>query len=484
MTSSRKQIVTGTPTAAIRFGIPNASMTASIVFVLFAAAFLIYSNLWREAPVTTPDSPSYLRLAHDLRQGHLSELSLRTPGLPIFLLLTGQADRPGKGFFRASLLIYFAAISILAYLLHRLRASRSMVIGFVVVALLPPYIEMTGYIGSETLATSGLIVTFAGAVAWMLTQKDRYLVLFGFAAAYCALVRPTFQLIAVLLVSVMVACRALGWWAGVVRTRAWWPLALSIIPSIVALGGWSLVNYLRFDYAATSKIAPFSLSIKTAPLLEYLPDRYGPLREILIRYRDKTLVKPFSDHTGIDYIFTAMPEVVRYHNGDEVAALKDLQEAFLYLIETKPVSYLNLAAQSMGWYWLPIDTPLSNRGSNFGRAVWTTFQMSVVALWTLQFVCLIGTGCWDGTHCLAGARSERRLLSGRRASLFGIYLLASSVIVYTGALSCLLATGEPRYRQPTDLLIVFSLAIGWTIWRDAGVRGADDQVECIADQGS
>jgi hypothetical protein len=46
-----------------------------------------------------------------------------------------------------------------------------------------------------------------------------------------------------------------------------------------------------------------------------------------------------------------------------------------------------------------------------------------------------------------------------------IYALAGTIVFYTAAVSCLIEVGNPRYRVPTDSLIIFMLFLGTHLWR-------------------
>jgi len=46
-----------------------------------------------------------------------------------------------------------------------------------------------------------------------------------------------------------------------------------------------------------------------------------------------------------------------------------------------------------------------------------------------------------------------------------MYGLAGMIVFYTAAVSCLIEVGDPRYRVPTDALIVFMVFLGIHLWR-------------------
>jgi hypothetical protein len=50
--------------------------------------------------------------------------------------------------------------------------------------------------------------------------------------------------------------------------------------------------------------------------------------------------------------------------------------------------------------------------------------------------------------------------------LLSAYAIAMSVVLYTWLASCFLAIGLPRYRTPTDLLVLFTTLLGLAICRE------------------
>ena len=46
-----------------------------------------------------------------------------------------------------------------------------------------------------------------------------------------------------------------------------------------------------------------------------------------------------------------------------------------------------------------------------------------------------------------------------------MYALAGTIVFYTAMVSCVIEVGAPRYRVPTDSLIVFMAFLGIVLWR-------------------
>ena len=79
--------------------------------VLFLALmFGVYTRQWEAAPYLSSDTPGYMSLAADMKQLTLTQMHGRTPGFPLFLLLTGADQGPTRFFYYASLALHFGAV--------------------------------------------------------------------------------------------------------------------------------------------------------------------------------------------------------------------------------------------------------------------------------------------------------------------------------------------------------------------------------------
>src|SRR5271170_6941967 len=115
---------------------------------LCLGALVMYGALWPQAPLRNTDTTGYLMPLRDfLAHGHLTEVPGRTPGLPLFLLITGT----GRSYFYAGLLLYLLGLGGLVHLLFRLRVRPWLVWSFAFLVLLPPFAQNVAYIASEGL---------------------------------------------------------------------------------------------------------------------------------------------------------------------------------------------------------------------------------------------------------------------------------------------------------------------------------------------
>jgi hypothetical protein len=448
------------------FRVPRPSVRVVLsVLGLFAIALVVYALVWRQAPVMTLDSPSYMRLARDIKHLTLSRLQERTPGFPLFLILTGSENGPTRLLFYSSLLVHFATIGILAYLLDILAVPRLLTALFLVISLLPPYVEPAAYVMTETLSQFLIVVACVALVFWLARKRNVFLVLFSAAAMSAAFVRPTFQALAPFLAMCAVLCFVMRCTVRMSIRRLLISLGVAVLIPMSSLAAYAYVNYLKFEYFGTSSMGAFTASVKTVSFIEELPDQYADIRDILLKYRDTELLKPFSDHTAQMTAWRAVGELRRHYGNNERTVVTRLADADWYLIKHKPMSYLIECMKSLAVYWLPNEVLLSNGGSGILRAIWAVLQLAVIGFFILQGAAVCGFGLiW--LSLLAAKRSSLPRLNRRLQLSVCAYVMGSGLIAYTAAISCFLGTGIPRLRTPSELLIIATSVIGCVIWSD------------------
>jgi hypothetical protein len=435
-----------------------------IVLVLLLLAFAAYSVAWPQAPIQTTDSPSYVQLARDIRNLHLRELSLRTPGLPLLLILTRSSERISRSFFYATLVLHFAAVGLLAYLLYALRTGRKLILLVILVGLLPPYVEPSAYLMPETPSQFTVVLTFVSLILWVLKPNPFLLVTFGIALLLAAIVRPTYELLVVVMLGCLVAGYAFRLFPHVSSGRLMLIMGFAGILSFGTEAAWSALNYFQFGYFGTTRMLPIQLSTKTMDSLEFLPPEYADLRRILIPYRDQNLTEAFLDHTGKDYIYRAMPAVTKHYGGDMTAVTTHLTAALSYLIRHKPMSYLINCLRSFGLFWMPNDCELCGR-SVVARGLTAIIEIAVEIVFLVQALALAGIGLVYFSARLTGRLPEQLFRDGTHRMLAFAYASGLAIVIYTALLSCCFGTGIPRYRQTVDLLILCACALGHALWR-------------------
>jgi len=438
-----------------------------VLIVVFAGVF--YAMIWKNAPFETPDTQGYVEVAADLRDGRLDELHDRAPGYPVLLLATNSLE-PSWTLFLTQLSLYLLSVLLLAVLLDSLGISKRFTLLFMLVSLIPPNVVNTAYMLTETLATF-LVATGAMALFWWFRSgKTPALIISAAAFAFSALVRPTYQLLFVMLTGVLLAC-ALFSRDG--RKRMVVAAVSIFLSSCLALGGFSLINRQNSDYFGVSPMLGFNLSTKTVRVIERLPDEYKGIRELLIRSRDSDLIARDGSHTGVMYIWQTIPELQRLTGLSKAELSNQMLKLNLLLIREAPLEYVVEVARSMSTYWLPSSTDISNFNSREIQFLWVIIHYTTVVLFFFVSILI-----FSFLVIIRGLPIEirdrvRRLVEPFR-QLFLPFIVSISIIVYTMLISTMVEAGSPRYRTPTDLLMFFAVAMGLYIVTQVGPRSKSD----------
>jgi hypothetical protein len=443
--------------------------TAVLYVFLFAIAFWVYTTLWRQAPVMTDDSWGYLAVASDLRDFHIDHLHYRTPGYPLLLLMTASSEMPNRALFFLSLLLHFTSIWILASVLYSTGLTKTMLSLFGLLLLLPPYVEPAAYVMSENLTGFMLVVGFGSFVLWLLRGKTRWLVISALAIGYAGLTRPTYQALAFAMTGSLFVVPVLWGWSPTIRMSTIKASLILICASIMLIGGCASVNYHKFDYFIVSPLMPINLSTRTARVIERLPDEYATVREALIRARDAALIQRGSDHIGSQYIQSAgvIPELTDITGLQGPQLGKYLLRINLLLIRKAPLEYLYDVSSAFSGYWFPSSTILANMNSRFMQLLWGIIHFCLMGIFALTLVGFVGGLAYVMTYKQVAARSDSALLKELALSQLqgSVYILAGTIVMYTAFISCFFEMGQPRYRVPTDGLIILMAFLGTDLYR-------------------
>src|SRR5207249_6221762 len=257
---------------------------------------------------------------------------------------------PTRGLFFVSLLLHFLAIWLLASALYRAGLKEIMLTVFCLILLLPPYVEPAGYVMSENLAEVMLVSAFVGLVFWWLNKRPISILLSALAIGCAGLTRPTYQVLVLAIVGYVVIVsftlrRTAAMWKDIVKASL-----ILICGSVVLLGGYAFFNYRTFGYFVITPKLGLTLSLKTARVIERLPEEYARVREVLIRARDAELITDPS-HTGQDYIWRLMPELMKI-TGFQQPQLSDYMLRINWLLIKKaPLNYLQEVVRAFGSFW-------------------------------------------------------------------------------------------------------------------------------------
>lgn len=459
--SSRAQIVAGLPVSI--------AITYAVIFTI---GLCFYSWLWDSAPIIVPDSPSYVRAAQDLADFRVDELNSRPPGYPLLLVLTGYVNGATRPLFYTSLAFHFVSIWLMAALLNRMGLRCVWLIVFAGVLMLPPYIEYAAYVLSDNLSTVLLVTTFAALGFWLLRGRGTSLVILsGIAMGFSALTRPTYQILAFISVAYLLMARwvvgekSSGSYRSYIRAGA-----ILLTASVVLIGGYSLVNYVKFGFFGIYPMAGFNLSTRTVRFLERLPDEYAAEREALIKARDAHVTKRGEDHTPYLSYWKAVPELQKITGLKPIPDLaQHLMRLNLLLIKKAPLNFLQEIFVSFSSYWLPSATELANMHSFALQALWVLLHFGILGTFVLVATVICGLTIFHLSSRLILGFDSRINFAGFQAP-FLIYFFAGIIVFYNAIATCMVEVGDPRYRVPTEPLIIFMCFLGFYLWGRLLVR--------------
>lgn len=422
---------------------------------------VLYSiSLWGMRPLArTTDTDYYQLLARDLTT--LRIFPFRTIGYPLMLAITGSQHHLTQALFIVQLLFHLCVIWMTLALAQRFSLPRLPMIALAVVLLSPPLMVKVSDGLTEASCEFFVTLSVLGFVRWAERFRAGDALLAGFAIAIASLIRPTFMLLGILM-----SLAAMAWLWPKGRARAMRSAALLAAGSVLVLGGTTVLNGVHFGYWGPSPLAGWDLSTKTAPFIEFLPNS-EPAKPYLVEWRDEDLAT-YPGGQGLNYIWNrghVMELVARLHGDPSSgwtgmsnrwysAASNHLLWMNLRLMAAQPAKYAASVATATSNYVLPSDTGIATDTSPAFRMAFVLAHFAFMAVFIAQ---LFG---------VCGLLLARRLGARVRGPIdlpraVRTWWPATVVIFYTGLVSTWLSVGLPRFRTPTDPLILL-LVFGGT----------------------
>ncbi len=442
---------------------PKQKRDLLLLIIILAFAGLIYLVAWSGAPYIVQDSHDYIRVAVDLQDGRPEELHDRTPGYPLLLLLTNSVStsEPSRALFWVQLLLHLVSVFLLTLFLNRISVSRVLIAAFLLLSLIPPNVVRTAYVLTETLTefllVVGAVLVYFGLEKGISKIRSLLLLISGVAFGLSALVRPTYQLLFIvicgLLLILLLSSRT--------EKRKWlFAIVSTFTLSTIIIGGYFGYNSKNFNFSGLTPLSGFNLSTRTVRVIERLPDEYEEIREVLIENRDNDLIARDSSHTGVMYIWQTIPELVEITGLEKPELSHYMLRLNLLLIQKAPLEYLVEVTRAMSTYWFPSSTELSNFDSRLLQLFWTIIHFTVIQSFFIIVFLLLGFALLMRFLPL---ELRKKLIPTFAAnnSLFPLaFLLPLLIVVYTMLISTLMEVGNPRYRTPTDLFVFCFLILG------------------------
>jgi len=447
-----------------------------LILLIASLAGLAYSIAWDRAPLIVPDSADYIVVAQDLQDGKLDRLHDRTSGYPVLLLLTNSArGEPSRALFFVQLSLHLVVVLLLVFLLRRSAVSKMLIALFVGLSLIPPTVAISAFVLTEPLAQFTLVVGAVSLLLWLERGSARarfaLLLVSSMTFGLSALVRPAYQLLFVFVAGVLFLLLFQA--SHDQKAKLIVSIASVVLVSVLIVGGTAALNYRRYGYFGLTPLFGFNLSTRTVRVVERLPDEYAEIREILIQGRDRHLVGRHSSHTGVMYIWDLIPELQRVTGLDKPELSRYMLKLNLLLIKKAPLEYLKEVSRAMATFWFPRSTSLSDFNSRLLQLVWGAVHLAVMTCFFLVGSFLIGFGLLP-----PGLRESVLPAEAGPGGLCALFLLPLAIIFYTALTSTMFEVGNPRYRTPTDLLILFVLVLGIHLFAQVRKRAKSGRTSC------
>ena len=419
-------------------------MLVLVVSVLARAGLLL-----TYPPAEGNDTPTYQHLANSLRnnQGFERYNGTRTPGYPLFLMLTGTPAvtslvQTGLGLLTTLLVFYITwLVSKRSWLAGLMALAHTLNLG---------QLFFEGTLLSEAVATFLLFVCLAGlAKLWYGSTGEQpqklttwwLAAVLGLAAASLALTRPLFAFI-----PFWGAFFLLFFWRGqAVKIRLVVAL-VCVLPALVTLLLWVNFIYTRFHILGMDSIGGYHLVNHTTSFFELAPEEFAPIRDTFLTIRAQRVARTGS---SINTIWDAIPTLMDQTKLNYYALGRQMGKISSRLISEHPWLYMQKLALGWWWFWrvgvLWFPDTISN--TTLSAVAKTLMLLERVALFGINLLFLGGSLglLWP------------KIRAWFKMDLFAWFAL--SAVWMTSILQTLAEHGDnPRFLAPLQSLVVIVVA--------------------------
>jgi len=414
----------------------------AVLCVVVATA--VASIAWGATTRPMGDSFSY-RVAGQIVTSGWDQLTDRTPGYPLLLWATGSLHDETTLLFAVQAALHAVAVLLVVRVAARLGLPTAWRTAIAVLLVMPPPMVKVVYAGSEALSELLVVLVLWVFVRWLDTRRTSLLVWLGVLAGVAAWVRPTFQL---LFVAVGLAVWVVAWARERVTVRAWRAASLVALSAVVIVGSLAAWNGVRFDSPGLTPDFGWFLGSRTSTFVEELPESYEPLRSALVEERDRRLLLG-AETDAENYLFGIEDRIAEVTGLEGVELDRYVLSMNLRLIREHPFDYLTAVTHSAERY-VQIDAePAASGPGRLGGWLQSLLHPLLVLAFLVPAVTVPGL-------VLRGDVDRRTV------AVLGCCAL---VAAYVATVSCLVQTGSPRLRAPTDPLLVLMGVTGWWILR-------------------
>lgn len=395
---------------------------------------------WRGITRPMGDTGVYREGAATLRAGW-PVITERVAGYSAVLLATGSSQGSTHLLFFVQLAMHVVAVLLVIDLARRARVGRYGRAAIAVLLFSPAVLLRVVHEGTEAFAA--LLLT---SMFWLLLTPPKperrvaWALALGTICGGSALVRPNFVVFVIPVALLATVPRT-----GLAR---WRTASLVVLPAIALIGGYVLMNGIRFDSYSLSPLTPYHLSSRTSPYVEELPSSYEPARTVLIEERDKALLRGESMAPG-NFIVHAKPRLQQVTGMDDRELERYLMEIDLHLITHNPLAYAD-TVETASLNYTSLDSQPAILG--LGRpAAWG--QAFVHDLLMLTFVAVVA--------CIPGLALAGRVARDRLWPIVVGLVLAGSLWISVVTIE----TGTARLRSPSEPILALVLVLATSIVR-------------------
>ncbi len=433
---------------------------AIAVLAAVSVYVLLYSFAWPTAPLSGGlDTREYLDYAARLTSGGFNEPHNRLPGYPLILALFGGPNAlQNRYLFYFQLVTHALGSGLLAAVLSRLGVSRALCTLFMLVMLLPQFVDSAAFILTESVTGVILAALLYALVCWILGGNVAHAWLASFLAAAAFLLRPAYLLLA--------PCLAVALYFTRPRRLSFRFVMAFAAPSALACAVLIAVNQRAFAYVGLTPKAGFMLFTRTLTFLERIPDSHSDVREVLIRNRDRSLTVRGSSHTATQFMWEGgLAELLRTTGQSKPELSNDMLRLNVGLIAKEPLQYSAVVIRSIGDMWLPSASRVSFFDRRVLQLVWALLHMALVSLYCVALafgIARLAIGSAGRSNLLQSPSLNRN--SGT------VELLLHVAVWYTCFVSAALEVGDPRYLKPVLPLAAAAAVLFLVRWNDLRVN--------------
>lgn len=409
-------------------------------------------------PMSYPDTGTYMQAAADLLSGDYSTgQARRPPGYPLLIALVGPSP---AALVYAQMALGVATSLLLFAITLRLTQRPGLAFGIGLAhSLNLQQLFQEATLLTETLSAFATIATLALFVFVLRPLKHgrsgkalvAALAALGVLAAFALLVRPQFVFLVGLLPA-LVLLAVSGWRWPSARSAG---LAFAVAaPAVAVVLAWCALVNVKVGHFTLSTQSGFGMVNHVIDYIELAPDRYAPVREVLLKTREARVAEAGHSRNTIWY---AWPEIQRVTGWSLPEASRQLQRMCQEMFIAYPGRYAVSVASAWVDFWTvpifwepeKIQPPVM---AGVLDGIWWV-EHKLLRLANLAFVLLVGAAAL--------------LPQVRRALRWDLAMTAMAATILLSSLIQALADqgASSRYALPTQSVAVLMLFVALARWR-------------------